>query len=299
MDRFNLNLFFALDAILHANSLTEAAHRIHLSQPAMSAALKKLRAYFDDELIVSKGGTTRLTPLAEALKPRIRQVLQGSREALDLSLDFDPATDRRTVRVTAADVVELFYLSRVVGTVARQAPGVDIVSAPFTYCQVDALFREGIDIAIVSEAFTMPQFPVRPLFEDTISCMVWDGNAAIGDTLSESQYFGARHAAMFRSAEGQTHPVGAALHRINQRRDIAVRASVYSALPHMIVGTELIVTTLTRFARACAQTMPVRVLPMPVEVPSIAFVAQWQHYRSDEGIIRWMLDQLTTAAQGL
>lgn len=299
MDRFNLNLFFALDAILHTESLTEAARRVHLSQPAMSASLKKLRAYFNDELIVAQAGGTRLTPLALALKPRIRQTLQSSREALSLSLKFDADTDARTVRVSAPDVVELMYVSRVTASVAAEAPNLHFTSIPFTYRPVDALFRENVDVAIVSEAFAMPQYPSRPLFEETISVMVWDGNRTIGETLSEAQYFGGRHAAMFYSVERQAHPVGVALRQLDAQRNITVRASIYSALPHMIVGTDLIVTTLTRFARLCARTMPIRVLPLPVAMPTIPFVAQWQGYRSDEPVMRWLLAQLEAAAQGL
>lgn len=92
MRRFNLNLYFALDAILHAASLTEAC-RVNLSQSAMSVALKKLRGYSGDDLIMSQGGVTQLTPLAGALRPCIRQILQGSHEALNLS----PASIRKPI----------------------------------------------------------------------------------------------------------------------------------------------------------------------------------------------------------
>ncbi|WP_404478060.1 LysR family transcriptional regulator [Novosphingobium sp. BL-52-GroH] len=299
MDRFNLNLFFALDAILHADTLTEAARNVHLTQPAMSVSLKKLRAYFEDELVVYQNGQTRFTAKAIALKPRIRQVLQAARETLGLSLAFDPAVDARTIRVTTADVVELIYLSRVTASIAQQAPHVDVISTPFTYQPVDMVFRENIDVAIVSAAFSLPDYPSLHLFDETISCMLWDGNAQVGETLSEAQYFGGRHAAMFHTTERLAHPVGAALHRLNLQRNIAVRASVYSALPHMIVGTDLIVTTLTRFAHLCARTMPVRVVAAPVEMPVIPFVAQWQDYRSDEPVIQWLLTHLKEAAHGL
>lgn len=296
MDRFNLNLFFALDAILHSDTLTDAARKVHLSQPAMSVSLKKLRAYFRDDLVVYQSGETRFTALAVALKPRIRQVLQSSREALNLSLLFDPATDRRTVRMTAADVLELTFLGKVIANIAREAPNVDTVSIPFTYEPVDILFRQDIDVAIVSEAFALPNYPREPLFEDTISCMVWSGNERHGEGMSARDYFAARHAAMFHTPERLNHPVGAALHALNEQRDIAVRASVYSALPHMIIGTDLIVTTLTRFAKRCAETLPIRAFPAPVPTPVIPFVAQWQGYRSDEPVIQWLVGQLKRAA---
>lgn len=295
--RFNLNLFFALDAILHADTLTEAARNVHLSQPAMSVSLKKLRAYFEDELVVYQNGETKLTAMAVALKPRIRDVLQAAREALHLSLQFDPSVDEREIRLTAPDVIEMTFVARLVSEIAGIAPKIRTTSIPFTYQPTDALFRENIDVAIVSEAFAMQQYPRQHLFDDTVSCMVWDGAETFGESLSEAQFFSARHAAMFHTPERTGHPVYSALHRLNLERNIVVRASVYSALPHLIVGTDLVVTTLTRFAKLCASTMPVRVLPVPVEVPTMSFVAQWQSHRSEEPIIMWLREQLATAAQ--
>lgn len=271
---------------------------MHLSQPALSVSLKKLRAYFEDELVVYQNGETTFTALAIALKPRIRDILQSSRAALNLSLGFDPTTDARQVRITAADVIELTFLSRLVAGIAARAPHMETVSTPFTYQPVDALFRENIDVAIVSEAFALPDYPRQHLFSDTVSCMIWSGSDAFGETMTEGEFFAARHAAMFHTPERLSHPIGAALHQLNLDRQIVVRASVYSALPHMILGTDLVVTTMTRFANLCAETMPIRVLPAPVPIPTIGFVAQWQHYRSDEPIIRWLLAQLGEAAAG-
>lgn len=304
MDRFNLNLFFALDAILHADSLTEAARNVHLSQPAMSVSLKKLRAYFEDDLVVYQNGETRFTNLALKLKPRIRSVLQSAREALDMSLDFDPATDSRVVNLTAADVIELTFLSKVTARVVSEAPNISIISRPFSFRTVDTLFQDDLDVAIVSAAFALPDYGQMPLFDETISCMIWEGNSRIGETMTEADYFGGRHAAYFGghqaatvfSAQGGAHPVGAALQALNRQLNIAVGASVYSALPHMIIGTDLIVTTLTRFAHRCAETMPIRVVRPPIETPVIPFVAQWQSYRSDEPVIQWLLQQLSEAA---
>jgi LysR family transcriptional regulator, nod-box dependent transcriptional activator len=299
MNRFNFNLFFALDAILHAKTLTEAANNVHLSQPAMSVSLKKLRAYFKDDLVVYSSNGTHLTALAEAIKPRIRAVLHEAREALELSLDFDPASDTRTFSVTAPDVVELIFLRKAFARIASEAPNVECMSIPFPFKPVDQLFQQQLDVAVISEAFALPEYPREHLYTDTISCMVWSGNEDIGDTMTERQFFEGRHAAMYYAPEPLTHPVGAALHAIHLKRRIAVRASVYSALPHMIIGTDMIVTTLTRYANFCAETLPVRVVPNPIEMPEIPFVAQWQEYRSTEPVIKWLVGHLKEAAADL
>lgn len=290
MKRFNFNLFFALDAILHARTLTEAANNLHVTQPAMSVSLKKLRAYFEDELVVYSATETRYTELAIALRPRIRATLQSARDALGLSLDFDPLTDGRTLTVTAPDIVEYVFLNEVFGAVQREAPHLSLVSKPFSYEPVDLLFREPLDVAIVSEAFSLPDYPSMELFSDELCCLIWEGNSKVGETMTESDYFSLRHAAIEHTPNAMRHPVGAALHHLHGRRDIAVKTGAYSTLPRLVVGGDLVITTLRRFADMCASTMPLRIVPCPVETPRLTFVAQWQSYRDGEPIIMWLVE---------
>ena len=296
LDRFNLNLFFALDAILNSGTLTEAARKTHLTQPAMSVSLKKLRGVFGDELVVYQGGETRLTALALALRPRVRQILQASREVIDLSPGFDAATDEGTVRIAAPDVVELIILGPLLAGIANEAPLMRVESVPFTYQSVDALFRQPLDVAIVAEPFTSRDFAREKLFSETMSCMVWrDGHHGSG--LSERDFLDGRHVSISYPQERLAHPVGTALHRLSEGQNIVGRASSYTTLPHAIIGTDLIVTTLTSYALLCAKMLPVTVVPVPVPTPTIDFVAQWQNYRASEPVIRWLLEKIRSVAR--
>lgn len=296
MDRFNLNLFFALDAILNSGTLTEAARKTHLTQPAMSVSLKKLRGIFGDELVVYQGGETRLTALAVAMRPRVRQILQSAREVIDLSPGFDPATDEATVRIAAPDVVELIILGPLLGRITTKAPLMRVESAPFTYQSVDMLFRQPLDVAIVAEPFASREFASEKLFSETMSCMVWrDG--CYGGGLTEHDFLNGRHVSISYPQERLSHPVGKALHHLSEGQNIVARASSYTTLPHAIIGTDLIVTTLTSYARICAAMLPVTVLPVPVETPSIDFIAQWQNYRASEPVIGWLLENIRSVAR--
>lgn len=296
LDRFNLNLFFALDAILNSATLTEAARKTHLTQPALSVSLKKLRGVFGDELVVYQGGETRLTALALALQPRVRQILRASREVIDLSPTFDPATDEGPVRIVAPDVVELTILGPLLARIANGAPMMKVESAAFAYTSVDTLFRQPLDIAIVAEPFASSHFARETLFHETMSCMVWrDGRYGAG--LSETAYLAGRHVSINYPAERPAHPVGAALQHMAEGHNIVARASSYTTLPHAIIGTDLIMTTLTSYARLCASMLPVTVLPVPVATPTIDFVAQWQPYRASEPIIGWLLENIRAVAR--
>src|SRR5690349_20578453 len=99
--RLDLNLLVALDALLTEQNVTRAGERVFLSQPAMSAALARLRTHFKDELIRPVGRKTVLTPLAESLRRPVREVLNLSGAILDSSLDFDPQTSDRWFSLVA------------------------------------------------------------------------------------------------------------------------------------------------------------------------------------------------------
>ncbi len=296
MERFNFNLFFSLDAILNARTLTDAAKKVFISQPAMSVSLKKLRAYYGDDLVTYSSGHAQLTALGEAIRPRIGEVLRAAREALQITLSFDPAVDDRVLTFAAPDVIELDFLRYAFARIAREAPNLACVSIPFSFTPVASLFRKPLDVAIVSEPFASTDFAREHLFSDTLSCVVWRDNQQVGESLTEEAFFQCRHAAIYLSEDADTQPVDASLYKIDARKKVALRATSVSALPHMVIGTDLIATTLTRFANYCAQTLPIRVLPIPFDIAPIRFVAQWREYRSNEPVIQWVVSQLKSAA---
>ena len=297
LDRVNLNLLFALDAILNSVSLTEAARKSHLTQPAMSVSLKKLRGVFGDELVVHRhGGETRFTELALALRPRVRQVIQASREVFDFSPDFDPASDERTVSIVVPDVVELILLGPLLARMRNEAPLMRVLSLPFDYQPVRTLFERPLDVAIVAEAFASPEFAKEQLFSETMSCMVWRHGRYAGG-VTETEFLRGRHIGTSRWNDRLVHPVGQTLHRMSETLEIVARASSYAAMPHAIIGTDLIATTLTSYAKLCATMLPIAVFPTPVEMPEIEFVAQWQTYRVKEPMLCWLLGQLRATVE--
>ena len=258
----------------------------------MSVSLKKLRGIFGDELVVHRGGgDTRFTELALALRPRVRQLLQASREVFDFSPEFNPASDERTISIVVPDVVELTILGPLLARICIEAPLMRVLSLPFGYQPVTTLFERPLDVAIVGEAFASPEFAKERLFSETMSCMVWENSHHAGG-ISQNEYLRGRHVGISQPNERLVHPVGQTLHRLSEKLDIVARASSYAALPHAIVGTDLIATTLTSYAKLCATMLPIVVVPAPIETPRMEFVAQWQGYRAKEPMMRWLMDQL-------
>ena len=120
----DLNLLVALDALLSERSVTRAAQRVGLSQPGMSNALGRLRRLFDDPLLVRQGATLVPTARAEALIGPVHEALELIRRALDVPAGFDPATDRRSFRLSCSDYSVLMLIGPLVRALAADAPGV-------------------------------------------------------------------------------------------------------------------------------------------------------------------------------
>ncbi len=292
--RLNLNLLYALAAILDARTLTEAGRIVSLSQPAMSMALRKLRENFGDDLIVYGKGGGQLTALGTALRPRIAQVLRAADETFALRLDFDPATAVRSIAIAAPEAIELMFLRLVVPGLLREGPGLDIRLMPFDYGAVDRMFDRGVDIAIVPEAMADHRFESRPLFDLGMAGLVWEGATHADAGLSAEAYLAAGHAALFERLERLALFGGTVDPMLAQRR-IMVRTGLYSMLPMLVIETELIATVTDWLAQYYASILPVRLVSLPINAPLSRVVVQWQHHRSEEPMIRWLLGRVAAA----
>jgi DNA-binding transcriptional LysR family regulator len=162
----DLNLLVAFDALLETRSVSRAAERLNLSQPATSAALARLRDYFGDEILVSHGKRMHPTTHAEALLPKVREFLSGVDALIASSIEFDPATSQRTFRVIASDYMAAAVLAPLIRRLAWQAPQVRIeIVAPDT--RSDSLLDGGhVDVVISPAEFIESDHPTELLFEE-------------------------------------------------------------------------------------------------------------------------------------
>jgi DNA-binding transcriptional LysR family regulator len=121
---FDVGLLVALDALLTEKSVTRAGERLHLSQPATSIILGRLRQYFGDPLLVPSGRRMVLTPLAESLVQPVRSCLIQIQHTVASKTDFNPAASNRKFCLAASDYVTAILMPQVMEEAARQAPGI-------------------------------------------------------------------------------------------------------------------------------------------------------------------------------
>lgn len=295
----DLNLLVALEALLTERSVSLAGRRVHLKQPAMSAALNRLRRHFKDDLLVNIGRQMTLTPLAESLIEPVREALRQIESTILFPPEkrFDPGTSSRMFSILASDDVVDSFIGPALRNLERLAPKVSFELRFPIDEPPEALHRGLADLVIVQEPYASADHPRRALFDDEYVVIAWSKNRKIGNTLTTRAFLEASHV-IVRFAGGRR---GASWEELSFQRHPERRAAVlspdFSSVPHLVVGTERIATMHRRHALLCARSMPLKLLPCPIRIPRVRQVVQWHtHSRSDAGLV-WLVESLVNEAR--
>ena len=176
----DLNLLVVLDALLNERNVSRAGERIGLSQPAMSAALARLREIFGDPLLVRVGRELALTHNAEELIVPLREALDRIEITLRQKARFDPRVDLRTFSISASDYAVFVLLAPFVRAVASEAPNVTIHLLPRSRDATRVLQANQADLVIEpSELIGKSEFPSSPLMSDRWLCAIDADNPLI------------------------------------------------------------------------------------------------------------------------
>lgn len=157
LDHFDLNLLIALDILIEERSVTRAAERLNLTQSAMSAALKRLRESFSDEILVQHGKRMVPTAAALSLAPQVSAALLNMRGILASGMRFDPAQSHRKFRIVASDYITTVLIGPALQVVYGEAPHIQIeINLPRSDI-LDLLEDGEIDLLISPRAVPEPQ----------------------------------------------------------------------------------------------------------------------------------------------
>lgn len=288
--RIDLNLLVILDALLSEQHVTRAAERLHLSQPAVSHALARLRDLLGDPLLVRQGGglvaTARAlelaTPLADALA-QVQSLLAPNR--------FDPASARRTFRLAMSDYGAALLLPGLARALREQAPGIDLV--------ISHASREGMQEGVLSgeidlAAGVFPDLPAElrstPLFEEHYACLVDRDSLPPGGVLDLPTYLARPHVLLEMRGSG-TPEIERALTAIRERRHVAISLPHWGIAPQLIQGTDLILTVSSQ-GLLNIDPRHLLVVPPPFYIPSFGFVLAWHKRRGGDGALQWLIAQV-------
>ncbi|CAN7260898.1 LysR family transcriptional regulator [Mesorhizobium caraganae] len=284
----DLNLLVVLDALLTARNLTAAASSINLSQPAMSAAVARLRDYFNDELFTMSGRERVLTPRAETLAPAVRGALLHIQCSIISWDPFNPAQSDRRFRIILSDFATLVFFEKVVERVAREAPAVSFELRPLDNDPDELLRRGDVDFVILPEFFMSSAHPRAALFDETFVCVGCPTNKQLPRRLTFERYVSMKHIA-FRVGGAQMPSIEEQFlleHGLKRRVEIVVQA--FSMIPPMVSGTARIATMPFRLVQHFKKTFPLRIIELPRPLPTFTEAVQWPTLHNSDPASIWM-----------
>lgn len=298
----DLNLLVVLRALLAERSVTTAAQRLGLSQPATSHALSRLRDLFGDPLLVRVGRTLVLSPRAEALRPDVDRALDAVSGLLAKPPAFDPKTATRTFSIATSDYGQFVLLPPLLARIAKEAPKVDLWVRDMSAMPMDEWFRDGgLDVALApvgAKARRARGLQVERLFTESFVCVVRKGHPAVKKRLTLSAFAELPHAFIApRGTRGGV--VDEALKKRGKSRRIALAVPHFLVAPHAVARSDLIVTLAERVARFFEEHLPVRVLPPPLPLPTFAVSLIWHERVGADPGHAWFRKQIAAAAAEL
>lgn len=286
LNRFDMNLLVALDALLRERNVTRAAEKLHISQPSMSGALQRLREHFEDQLLVRVSREMELTPRAQALLGPVRDILLLTQSALQTQPTFDPLTASRTFSIMMSDYCMLVFMAKLVKRLAIEAPHVQCNAIDISAKSYSGLPSGEVDLCIVPDDAKLfggteldRKTRAAPLFRDRWVCALCIDHPAVQDVLTLQQYLQMPHAVP-RFGEGTTTVEENMLRRSSESINIEATAPSFVSLLFMIPGTPLIATIPERLAKAIAPILPIKLQTPPIDFPELREIMIW-HERSE------------------
>ncbi|MDK1376370.1 MULTISPECIES: transcriptional regulator NodD2 [unclassified Sinorhizobium] len=292
----DLNLLVALDALMAERNLTAAARSINLSQPAMSAAVARLRTYFNDELFTMAGRELIPTPRAEQLAPAVRETLLRVQLSIISWEPFNPARSDRRFRVILSDYVTLVFFEKIVERAAQEAPGVSFEFLPLADDNDDLLRRGDIDLLILPDMFMSNTHPQAKLFDEVHVCVGCRSNEHLSEPLTFDRYMSMGHVAVKFGNIRQPTIEGWYLREHGLKRRVEIVVQGFSMIPPMLVGSKRIGTMPLRLAQHFAKTIPLRIVELPLPLPPFTEAVQWPALHNSDPASLWMREMLVQEA---
>ncbi|WP_413671715.1 LysR family transcriptional regulator [Massilia cellulosiltytica] len=288
-NNMDLNLLRVFQAVSEERSLTLAGNRLHLSQPAVSYAVNRLRELFGDPLFVRTRDGMQPTPTALELAKPIGRALQAVQDALRFAGGFDPAESNRTFRVSMTDVAEMVFLPAICEQLRVLAPRVllKVEQVPQDDI-VDALRTGRLDFAIGNLPALAASTRHALLFSESYCCLTRTRTGLPAqDTLSLEAFQALSHVQV-RSAESSHSQVAQALLEMGVERHVALEIPHFSVLPLILLQSDLAATLPLRIAKLFNAAGQFRIFALPVALPTVDVMLHWHAEFEDDRANAWL-----------
>lgn len=289
IEKVDLNLLRIFDALIRTRNVTRAGDIVGLSQPAVSAALNKLRGLTGDALFVRTPKGMEPTPRAVRMVDPVQMILEVVKRDVFLQEDFDPKTSQRVFTLSLTDVGEMVFLPKVIRRLQTEAPNITLRSVSMLPTRLEEAMTAGeVDLAVgYFPDINKASFYQQHLFTHTFACLVRKDHPTITETLSMAQFLEATHVVI--RAEGRSQEI---FERYLDEKKITRRVGLsiphFMSIPHLLPESDMIVTVPYSCALAFAKLGTLRLLELPMTAPKFDLKQHWHARLHRDPANQWL-----------
>lgn len=289
--RLDLNLLVTLEALLAEQNVTKAAARLHLSQPAVSAQLSRLRDVFDDPLLIpAQRGMTPTAKALDLLEP-LRQALDQLRATVATHSNFNPAKARLTVSIACTDYLHAAVVKPLVVALRTKAPGVRVALRNLDLPQLEAQMARGdVDLALMTPQAAPPSLRARHLFDEHYVLIGRRKHPRLRAGLTAEEFAQLEHVVVSLHGGGFVTPVDDALAAFGLKRKVVLSAASFLFVPEIVSQSDFVALVPERLVRDRAGQLEVMDCPFPVEGFAVGMV--WHERSHGHGGQRWIREHI-------
>ena len=286
--RYDLNLLPIFVALMEERSVTRAAERMGMTQPALSNALSRLRLMLQDQLFVRERYGIQPTPIALELSPLIAEALAQLDDAFLGQQAFDPAQAERLFTIAPNGYVEFVLVPAVVARLEKVAPGIKLRLTPYGNDLVETGVVSGTTALVLGRIIDQPDnLVVQHLMDEGLACAVRADHPAIGDAMTREQFETMKHVNIVPPGRMRAG-LFQALAQQQLKRDVAISVTNFFAVAEMVAVTDYCATLPSLICRRLMHDPRLKILPAPVDLGSFPVEMAWHvRYRHDPAH-RWL-----------
>lgn len=288
--RIDLNLLVTLDALLAEHNVTRTAERLHLSQPAVSVQLARLREVFGDPLLLPGPRGMRPTARADALREPLRQALASLEQAVAPSNPFNPAQASQTWRVAAADYAESTILLPALAGLRSEAPGTRLAILGLSTTTLARQAEQGdIDLAFHVSEEAPPGLRRRSMFTERYVLAGRAGHPRLKRRPTLAQFCKLDHVMVSPVGGGFHGATDTALAEAGMARNVVLSVPHFLFLGAVLASTDLVAMVPSRLVRS---NPALQVVEPPVAVPGFEMLMLWHERMHRDPAHQWLREHI-------
>lgn len=296
--RLDLNLFRVLDAIYANGGISGAARALHLTQPAITHSLNRLREIFADPLFIRQGNKMIPTEKTRLILPQVQLCLHGLNATVMHEQDLNLEEAELTFTLGFRDVLEATVLPALSKIIQTAAPKMTIISRRVLRDEIEKELTAGrVDLVIDRRLHTDKKVRSTYLGDEMMVVVMARNHPLASGGLQKADYLNARHVIV--AQQGAKESLDTLLNEAGHFRAVNLVCQHHYAACNAVASSDLLLTMPSLYARDLARVLPIAVQPLPIRLKPIRLDMYWHEMKENDKAHTWLRTTLGDLFEGM